>query len=628
MDFWEELRAYHGREEEKKWEGTFREYLNLVIDNPRVARSAHTRLYDVILEKGVGGEGNDKTYAFFEGKIFGLEDVLQHLVEDYLRPAARRLDVRRRILVLVGPVGSGKSTIVELLKRGLEEYSRSDGGALYAIRDCPMGEEPLHLIPRELRPEFHRRYGILVEGDLCPRCRMMVEEVYKGRIEEVPVQRVFISEQDRRGIGTFSPSDPKSQDIAELTGSIDFSTIGEYGSESDPRAFRFDGELNVANRGLMEFRELFKCDERFLYNLLSLSQEGQIKAGRFALISADEVVIAHSNIPEYRSFVENPRNEALRSRLFVILVPYNLRVSEEVKIYAKLIRESEVRVHVAPYSLWVAAVFAVLTRLRESKKQGVSLAIKMRLYDGERIEGFSQRDVADLKSEARDEGTTGIDPRYVFNCLSAAAAAQESGCLTPREVLRHLKRGLSRYPGIKNEERERYLNLLALAYKEYVRVLTRDLRRVVLAVFRGSACQLFSEYIRQVEAFVHEKRVTNPLTGEETAPDEELMRSVEEEIGVSEVGKKIFREELMAWVIARRREGQGLDFSSHSRLAEAIEKKFFAELKRTLKFGLGGTDVVKGGHVEEVIKELVANHGCCSICARDMVRQGLTFLSR
>ena len=143
------------------------------------------------------------------------------------------------------------------------------------------------------------------------------------------------------GIGTFSPSDPKSQDIADLTGSIDFSTIGEYGSESDPRAYRFDGELNKANRGIMEFQEMLKLDEKFLWHLLSLSQEGNFKAGRFALISADELVVAHTNETEYRAFIANKKNEALQSRIIVIPIPYNLRVSDEVRIYEKLIRQAD-----------------------------------------------------------------------------------------------------------------------------------------------------------------------------------------------------------------------------------------------------------------------------------------------
>src|SRR5436305_789328 len=202
----------------------------------------------------------------------------------------------------------------------------------------------------------------------------MVQERYGGRIEDVPVHRVAFSEKNRVGIGTFSPSDPKSQDISELTGSIDLAAIGEYGVESDPRAYRFDGELNVANRGLMEFVEMLKCDEKFLYSLLTLSQEQSIKTGRFAMIYADEVIVSHTNETEYNNFIGNRRSEALHDRIILIKVPYNLRVRDEVKIYQKLIRQSSLEgVHIAPQTLEVASTFAVLSRLEPSKKAGMTL---------------------------------------------------------------------------------------------------------------------------------------------------------------------------------------------------------------------------------------------------------------
>jgi serine protein kinase len=286
------LAAYRAQERELHWEGSFREYLEIVRARPQVAQSAHARVYNMIAAAGIDEENGRKTYRFFADDLFGLSFALERLVEEYFHSAAKRLEVRKRILLLMGPVSGGKSTIVTMLKRGLERYSRTGEGALFGIRGCPMHEEPLHLIPLELRPEVERELSVRIDGNLCPACRMRLQTEFGGRIDEVPVERVVLSEDDRIGIGTFSPSDPKSQDIADLTGSIDFSTISEYGSESDPRAYRFDGELNKANRGLMEFQEMLKCDEKFLWNLLSLTQEGNFKAGRFALISADETVVA------------------------------------------------------------------------------------------------------------------------------------------------------------------------------------------------------------------------------------------------------------------------------------------------------------------------------------------------
>ena len=326
----EDLRREH---EALRWEGTFRDYFELVTQNPRIAQLSHARINDMVHAAGIDrvNEGTQHeiiSHNFFASELFGIEEPIARLVE-YFKSAAQRLEVRKRILLLMGPVGGGKSTIVNMLKRGLEEWTNTDGGAVYAIKDCPMHEEPLHLIPQQLRAEIEKHYGIYIEGDLCPQCRYALEHTYGGRHEDVIVRRVIFSEKDRVGIGTFSPSDPKSQDITELTGSIDLSTIGEVGVESDPRAYRFDGELNIANRGLMEFVEMLKVDEKFLYSLLTLSQEQSIKTGRFAMIYADEVILSHSNENEYIAFAGNRKSEALQDRIILVRVPYNLRVSQE-----------------------------------------------------------------------------------------------------------------------------------------------------------------------------------------------------------------------------------------------------------------------------------------------------------
>src|SRR5690606_20013948 len=476
-----------------------------------------------------------RRYRFFEQELFGLERPLERLVEEYFHAAARRLDVRRRILLLMGPVSGGKSTIVNMLKRGLVQYTRTDEGAVYAIKGCPMHEDPLHLIPHELRPEVERDFGIKIEGSLCPSCQLMVREHYRDQIEEVLVHRIVFSEEQRIGIGTFQPSDPKSQDIADLTGSIDFSTVTEYGSESDPRAYRFDGELNIANRGIMEFQEMLKADEKFLWNLLSLSQEGNFKAGRFALISADECIIAHTNEEEYRAFVANKKNEALHSRIIVMPIPYNLRVSDEVRIYEKLVRQSDLReVHMAPHALRVAAIFSILSRLKPSKKQGMDLVKKMKLYDGEEVEGFKPADVEELRAEFPNEGTDGGDPRYVINRISSALVTRPRPCIGPLDVRLALKYGLEQHPSITEEEKERLLGLVAIARQEYDELAKKEVQKAFVYSFEESARTLFENYLDNVEAYCNTQKVKDPITGEEIDPDEKLMRSIEEQIGVSE----------------------------------------------------------------------------------------------
>lgn len=625
------VRKYRDDENRLKWEGTFAEYLELVKQRPEIAQTAHSRVYSMIRNAGVEVKDGQKSYNFFNREMYGLESALERLVEEYFHPAARRLDVRKRILLLMGPVSGGKSTIVTMLKRGLEQFSRTEEGAVYAIKGCPMHEDPLHLIPHHLRDEFYEEYGIRIEGSLSPLNTMRLEEEYGGRIEDVMVERIFFSEDRRVGIGTFTPSDPKSQDIADLTGSIDFSTIAEYGSESDPRAYRFDGELNKANRGMMEFQEMLKLDEKFLWHLLSLTQEGNFKAGRFALISADELIVAHTNETEYRSFISNKKNEALHSRIIVIPIPYNLKVSEEERIYQKMIRESDMaHVHIAPHALRAAAIFSVLTRLEVPKKQGIDLLKKMRLYDGENVEGFNEVDIQELKKEFPNEGMHGIDPRYVINRISSAIIRKEVPSINALDVLRALKDGLDQHPSISQEDREKYINYIAVARREYDEIAKNEVQKAFVYSYEESAKHLMNNYLDNVEAFCNKNKIRDPLTGEEMNPDEKLMRSIEEQIGVSENAKKAFREEILIRLSAYARKGQRFDYNSHERLREAIQKKLFADLKDIVKITTSSTtpDESQLKKINEVVATLVDEYGYNTTSANELLRYVGSLLNR
>ncbi|WP_281976086.1 PrkA family serine protein kinase [Halobacillus litoralis] len=631
MDILKKIQDHREHEEELKWEGTFSEYLDLLKERPHLAQSAHSRVYNMIKSAGVVEEHDHKRYKFFDEDIYGLDEAMEKLVEEYFHPAARRLDVRKRILLLMGPVSGGKSTLVNLLKRGMEKYTHTDEGAVFAIKGCPMHEDPLHLVPSHLRKEFQEEYGIRIEGSLSPLNTMRVETEYGGRIEDVLVERVFFSEDKRTGIGTFSPSDPKSQDIADLTGAIDFSTIAQYGSESDPRAYRFDGELNKANRGIMEFQEMLKCDEKFLWHLLSLTQEGNFKAGRFALISADELIVAHTNEAEYRSFIANKKNEALHSRMIVMPVPYNLRVSQEERIYEKMIRESDIKdVHIAPHTLRVAAMFTILTRLKESKKASIDVLKKMRLYDGEILEGFSDVDVEELKKEHSDEGMSGIDPRYVINRISSTIIKKELTSINALDVLRSLKDGLGSHASISNDDKERYLDFISLARKEYDEIAKKEVQKAFVYSYEESAVTLMNNYLDNVEAYCNKAKLRDPLTGEELNPDERLMRSIEEQIGVSENAKKAFREEILIRISAYARKGKKFDYQSHERLREAIQKKLFADLKDVVKITTSTKtpDEQQLKKVNEVVATLVDEHGYNSSSANELLKYVGSLLNR
>jgi serine protein kinase len=631
MDLVKRLEEYRDRERALTWEGTFKDYFELVTRQPPIAQLSHERVYNMIMADGTETTRlGEPRYKFFANEIFGIEKPLQQIVE-YFHSAAQRLEVRKRILLLMGPVGGGKSSIVTLLKRGLEAYSRAEAGAAYAIKECPMHEEPLHLIPPDLRTDVEKEFGLYIEGDLCPQCRWLLDNKYGGKIEDVPVRRMVFSEKHRNGIGTFTPSDPKSQDIAELVGGIDLSTIGEVGVESDPRAYRFDGELNIANRGLMEFVEMLKVDEKFLYVLLTLSQEQNIKTGRFSMIYADEVVVSHTNENEYAAFVGNRKSEALQDRIILVKVPYNLRVSDEVKIYEKLLGQSALQnVHIAPHTLRIASTFAVLTRLEPSKKAGMSLLKKLKLYDGEDLEEFKQKDIRELQDEAVREGMDGISPRYVINRLSSALVREHVTCINPIDALRALRDGLDQHTGITREERERYLNFISEARKEYDEYARKEVQRAFVYSFEESARTLLNNYLDNVEAFCNKTKLRDPITEEDMEPDEHLMRSIEEQIGITENAKKTFREEILIRISSLARRGQTFEYTSHERLKEAIEKKLFADLRDVVKITTSSKtpDAEQLKKSNEVVNRLIADHGYCPVCANELLKYVGSLLNR
>jgi serine protein kinase len=593
----------------------------------------------MILSQGVEDiDGNGVLdYKFFDQEIFGLDRTLQHLVQEYFSPAARRLDIRKRILMLVGPVGGGKSTLVTLIKRGLERYSRTDEGAVYAVAGCPMHEEPLHLVPEELREEFKKEFGVYIEGELCPVCRYRLQHEWQGDISRVPVRRISFSERDRRGIGTFKPADPKSQDVAELTGSVNIQALAEIGSEADPRAYNFDGELNIANRGAMEFIEMLKAEKRFLYELNTVAGEQTIKASRFALIYADVAVIAHTNEYEYNSYFGNKENEAMIDRIFVVKVPYNLKLHQEMRIYDKLIGQSQLsdervdltRVHIAPNTLRVASMFAILSRLKPSKKAGLSLMTKLKLYDGERQVGdWEQKHVRELHEEFADEGMHGISPRFVMNRLSAALVRGNKQCINPIDALRSLRDGLHEYTA-NEEEHKRLLAFIDETRKDYDEMAKKEVQRAFVYSYEQSAKTLLDNYLDNVDAYCNRTKVKDPITSDDVDPDERLMRSIEEQIGVSENAKREFREGIMRSVASISRRGGSFGVGSDERLKEALEKKLFADLKDVVKITTSTKtpDGEQMKKINEVVDRLCADHGYCPICANELLKYVGTLLN-
>ncbi|MFQ5874027.1 MAG: protein prkA, partial [Dehalococcoidia bacterium] len=534
MDLDKLLEECRLEQEKLAWDGTFSEYLGMVIKNPHMVRLSHARVYDMLVANGVEVNNlGERQYKLFSGEVYGLERPLARLV-DYFSSAAGRLEVRKRMLLLLGPPSTGKSTIVNILKKGLEEYTKTDGGALYAIGGCPMQEEPLHLIPERLRPDFEKEYGIYIEGDLCHHCRYLLRDKYHGRVQDVEVERMVLSEREGIGIGTYVATDPESQDISRLVGTVDNSIVGKDRVETAGKAYRLDGELNVASRGIMDFIEMFKCNERFLTALVTVTQEQTIKMGRFGTVYADEVIIAHSNEADYREFVENRHTEALQDRIVMVKIPYNLRVSEEVRIYEKLLRGTEAeRVHFAPLATKLASMVAVLSRLDPPSKGGMSMMEKLALYDGRYVSGFTRKDVEDMQNKAHNEGLTGISPRYVVNRLSALSADPDVKCVGPLMVLEALADGLeqhiplyekvtqpvdgqprparSRLTGLTAQEeyRERLQTIFSETRKEYSILARKELQQAFVGAVESEAQKAFDSYVGHVEAYLDNTRVVD-----------------------------------------------------------------------------------------------------------------------
>ncbi len=648
------------------WEGSFEEYLEIVQNDPRVTRTAFQRIYDMIVSYGredyVMNREELVHYSFFDDPfengrdaVFGLDRPLMELVRMF-ESAARNYGTERRVLLLHGPVGTAKSTIVRLLKKGLEAYSRTEEGRLYSYYwvldngerlDCPMHEEPLHLIPDELRRSVLEELKLNVNGrpvqienDLCPACRYIFNDLlskHNGNwldvLSHVRVKRLLLSEKDRVGIGTFQPRDEKNQDSTELTGDINYRKIAEYGSDSDPRAFNFDGELNIANRGLVEFIEILKLDVAFLYDLLTASQEHKIKPKKFAHTDIDEVILGHTNEAEYRRLLNNEYMEALRDRTIKIDIPYVTRFSDEVKIYQRDFNERRVTgKHIAPHTLEIAALWAVLTRLEEPKRAGLTLLQKLKLYDGRALPGFTEDSVIELQAEAKQEGMVGISARYIQDKLSNVLVSNHGAeCINPFMLIRELEGGLKHHSLITSEDqRKRYRELLSVVREEYDEVVKHEVQRAITAD-EAAIKRLCGNYIDNIKAYTQKQKVRNPYTGQDESPDERLMRSIEEKIEIPESRKDDFRREIMNYIGALSLDGKTFSWDSNERLRRALEMKLFEDQKDSIKLTSLVSNVIDGETQEkiDVVKSrMVKNMGYCDVCASDLLNYVASIFAR
>ena len=611
--------------ESKRWRGPFLEYLEIVRQTPSIAKLAHARVHDMVMAPGAReildtsdsrthrlyADESLRVFDFFSHDFFGIEKTISQIVR-YFHSAALKGEESRQVLYLMGPVGSGKSSLVERLQRGLESLD-----PIYAIEGCPMAEEPLHLLPRHLRREFEKMLGVHIEGDLCPVCRYRLKEEFGARYEEFPIITRYFSKRNRAGIGVVPPVDPNNQDTSVLIGSEDISKLDLY-SEGDPRVLDLNGALNVGNRGLCEFIEVFKNETEYLHAMITATQEKHIPApGRHGMVYVDTVIIAHSNEAEWQKFKADHTNEAILDRIVVVKVPYNLRLSEEVKIYEKIIRNSDFRAHVAPHTLDVASMFAILSRLEPTPK--CDLMTKLKLYNGEEVveKGRTKKiDVQELRDDAKREGMSGISTRFIMKALDNALSDNAGGnCINPINV-REALISMVKESDFSDDARKQHLEFLQdTIHKEYLEILEKEITKAFVYSYQEQAESLFQNYLDHAEAFVNKTRVKDRNTKEDLQPDEGFLKSIEEQIAIIGSAADGFRQEVIAYLWAAGRRGEKISYRSYEPLKEAIEKKLMSSVREISRVITKARtrDEDQSEKYDAMVKNLLEN-GYCPSC--------------
>jgi len=572
---------------EEDWSGTYLEYLELLRDRPELPALSHRRIYDSLIIDGkevitaeddarIGrlyGEEGVTVYNAFKDIFFGIEPVIDKIVR-YYHAAALKGEESRQVLYLMGPVGAGKSSLVEHIQHLLEQSP-----PMMAIEGCPIQEEPLHLTPRHLRNEFEKMLHVHIEGDLCPVCRWRLKNDFKGKYEEMRVVAVRPSKRARRGIAVVPPVDPNNQDTSVLIGSEDISKLDKY-SESDPRVLDLGGAFNAGNRGMVEFIEVFKNEIEYLHTMITATQEKVVPApGRHGMVYVDCSILAHSNEAEWRKFRSEHTNEAILDRIVVVKVPYNLRLSEEVKIYKKILGYSGFEGHIAPHTLEIAAMFALLSRLEPSNK--CDLMTKLKLYNGEEVieKGRTKRiDLSELKADARDEGLSGISTRFIVKAIDNSLSKSPEG-ITPIHI-REALIDMVNEADFADDKKNGLLGFLKdTIHKAYLDILEQEITKAFVHAYEEQAETLFQNYLDHAEAFVNKTKVRDQNTKEDLEPDENFLKSIEEQIAVVGSACQGFRQEVIAflWSAARRKEK--ITYVSYAPLKDAIEKRLTSSVR-------------------------------------------------
>lgn len=669
-----DVNKFKRENEEMSWG----DYYDRVRQKPSLAFSAYQRLYNMIIGSGIKTfERYRKTvthYNFFDDPqipIMGLEETLDQLVR-HIKGAAGWYGTEKRIILLHGPVGSSKSTICRCLKRGMEQYSRTDDGAIYTydwvnikdhdIKDsspCPLNDDPLKLIPVDMRADMlselnvimdettpenkrHMMHTLRLSGELNPHCKYFMDVLlrkYDGDLAKVlenhiRVRRILLSEANRCGIGTFQPKDPKNQDATELTGDINYMKLGHYGVDSDPRAFSFDGEFEIANRGLLEFIEILKLEKEFLYDLLGVCQERQFKPKKFPQIDVDMVLIGHTNNPEFEKLKADPTMEAIRDRTVRVDVPYLTEWKQEQKVLEHDYGKDKLKTHVAPHTIEIAALWAILTRITHDKDMMNKLTPveKVKLYDGRSLPGWTEDSVKELHDKYSNEGILrGISARYVQNAISNSLVSNP-GYINPFMVLNELKAKLKYLMITDENDRNHFDNCITLAKNELDEILKNEVQKALVADHTAIE-RLFTNYIDNVVAHCEKSKVRNPYTQQEVEPDERLMRSIEEKADIPEQMADDFRRQIAEFIGRQAFKKKEVKWDSNAKLARALERKLFEDTKDTIKLskmstGAAVVDKDLQEKIDAIKARLVKNFGYNDESAADVLNYVASIFAR
>ncbi len=585
-NYLEIIKEQRAKKKSDKFTGTFLEYLSLIEENPEIADHSHKRLFDAIASKGIqvmedsdprkhklfNGD-NVKTYDYFQEEFFGMESVVAKIMR-FLRSAALKGEESRQVLLLMGPVGAGKSALTEHIKSSL------DGLPYYYLKGDPQRGEPLQLLPRSLRKQFSEMLGVHIEGDISPVARHLLFEDYSGEYEKFQIEQTTFSQRARRGVASVPPMDANSQDVSVLIGSEDISKLDKY-SEDDPRALSLNGAFNVGNRGIVELVEVFKNEIEFLHTIITATQEKRVPSpGKHDMIYFDGVILAHCNESEWNRFQSEHTNEAILDRVVKINVPYVLELEQEIKIYEKILGRSNFSAHIAPHTLRVASMFSVLSRLKDSQK--CDPLTKMKLYNGEEVveKGRVKKiDIRDLRDEAPDEGMRGISTRFIMKAVDNALSDSDKEFITPISIMDSLIKQVKEQI-IDKEFQDKCLQLIRnVVRNEYLRILENEIAKAFITAYEEQAQSIFENYLDNAEAYTTKSKLKDRVTNEEMTPDENFMRSIESTIGVSDSGKEGFRADVTAYMFSKMRRKEKVDYTSYEPLKEAIETYLITSVK-------------------------------------------------